>query len=129
MTGYIIISLIIGAIIYFVYIKPDTFKFRKIMPFLIVFAILIFLDIRFRTNNNNFYDYSFHSVVSKSNNYRKELTNYILNNDLTLYSIDSSYDIKIGDLIIKNSNTYEYKVYRKNEFGTYQFVHQYQYVP
>ena len=130
MTIYILTSLIIiGVFIYYQFYKPNTFKFKKVIPFLIVFGILTFLDIRFRINNYQFYEKGFQSVVVESQNYRKEESNYILNNEMTLYSIGNEFDIRIGDLIIKTTKTNEYKVYRKNEFGIYRFVHRYQYVP
>jgi len=130
MTIYILISLIIiGVFIYYVFFKPNTFKFKKVIPFLIVFVVLTFLDIRFRINNYQFYEKGFQSVVVECENYRKEESNYILNNDMTLYSVGNESDIRIGDLIIKTSKTNEYKVYRKNEFNIYRFVHRYQYVP
>ena len=120
----------IWAFVYFKFIKPGTFKISNVIPFFILFGILIFLDINHRINNNKFYEKSFHSQVVDCKNYGKEdNANFLLNNDLYIYSMVGDLDIKLGDSIIKESNTYKYKVYRKNEYGKYNYEHQYQYVP
>ena len=131
MIFYILIFLsTICAFVYFKFIKPGTFKISNVIPFFILFGILIFLDISHRINNNKFYEKSFHSLVVDCKNYGKEANaNFLLKNDLYIYSMVGDLDVKLGDSIIKESNTYKYKVYRKNEYGKYNYKHQYQYVP
>ena len=120
----------ITGFVYFKYIKPNTFKFGRIIPFLIMFSIIIFLDVRHRINNTRFFNSSFHSKIVDCKDYGKIANaNYILENDLFIPSNVGDFDIIIGDSITKNSQTYEYNVYRKNEYGRYSYVHRYKYLP
>lgn len=76
----------------------------------------------------NFYKSSFSSNVIKADLFDGRTIQFHLNNGLTLFFSPPVYDeMKVGDLIKKENNTFLYDVYRKDISGNYQFLVTYDY--
>jgi len=119
---FVIIVIIIGYIYQFKYYRPGTFRFWKLSPAILVFSILVFFEITGRINDNQFLKRDLNSVIVKYSKWQVRTTEYFLSNNLVIYSVYNKLDLQINDSIVKKANTYQFDVYRKNNFGRYQFV-------
>lgn len=99
--------------------KKKLFRFTPLLIVIVGVIALVFYNNKL---NRKFVNLEVESVIIKRNNWQLRTTEFYLENGLR---IDSTYlnnfDLKIGDSISKKSNTGEFKVYIKNQFGKYQF--------
>ena len=74
-------------------------------------------------DNKEFYEKEFSTKVVSSDSYFGRSEEYHLENGLDVYLLLSVKDkIKIGDSLRKDSNTFNYTIYRKDADSVYQFI-------
>ena len=73
--------------------------------------------------STEFYEQGFSTKVVSSDSYFGRSEEYHLENGLDVYLLLSVKDkIKIGDSLRKDSNTFNYTIYRKDADSVYQFI-------
>lgn len=99
--------------------RKKIFRFTPLLIVIVGVIMFVFYNSKL---NLKFVNLEVQSIIIKRDNWQLRTTEFYLENGLR---IDSNYvnnfDLKIGDSISKKSNTGEFKVYRKNQFGKYQF--------
>jgi|SRR5690606_31110282 len=84
---------------------------------------ILFYSSREKKNRESFFKLGFSSVITSSNTYyyQARFTEFHLANGLRIYvSKLGTKNIGIGDLVVKESDSYIYTLYKKNESGEYE---------
>ncbi len=98
----------------------------RLYPILILVGILLYFHFNGKKMNKKFYNNSLNNIVVKSNNWQGRVKQFILNNDIKIESsVIDSYNIMVGDSIVKDSKSYIFRIYRKENDGKYIFIKQY----
>jgi len=113
------------SIIYYRYVKPGTFNFKSLVPFVIFFGVFIYFDISGAIKRNQFYKNEINSIIIKSSNWQVRTTEFYLKDGFQIHSSFNSLDLQIGDSIVKKANTTVYDVYRKDYNRIYVFLKKY----
>ena len=102
-----------------------TYQQFVILVCVIVFVFLFFY-FRGRINDNKFFTEKINSKVTSRNSWQGRAMEFYLDNGLR---IDSSalneIDIQIGDSIVKDANSWYFKVFKKNTIGHYSYYKTY----
>jgi hypothetical protein len=70
-----------------------------------------------------FYQQEFSSIVISSNSFEGSSIEFHLENDMKVYFLPPIENkIKIGDSLKKEKNSYQYRTYRKNIAGKYEYI-------
>lgn len=100
--------------------------FKKIWPILAVLCIFAFFFVKGKINDKNFYKEKLNAKIIDRKNWAEQTAYFYLENKVFIDSNDVyNFDLKIGDSISKLSNTWKFKVYRKNDNGMYEFRNNY----
>lgn len=79
-----------------------------------------------RSQQRAFFESDFNSIVVKSNSYFGRTIEFHLDNGFTLYfSPPVENRIMIGDSVVKESESYQYEVYRKNRNNKFEYFSSY----
>lgn len=101
-------------------------KNLRIVIVIIGISIVSFFYFRGKINRIKFYESKINSLIIKRDNWQLRTTVFYLKNELR---IDSStietIDLKIYDSIVKEANSWEYKVYRKSDETKYDYINTY----
>lgn len=77
-------------------------------------------------NRTKFYERSINEKVIDSSDWQKRTIEYYLENGLSInITVLDRIDLKVGDSIVKESETNQFKAYRKESNGTYNFYKSY----
>lgn len=102
---------------------------KILLGFVVLLLILYNVFYVLKTSNENkkeFYTNAFSSKVVSSDLFEGRTVEFQLENGLKLYFLPPiNNKIEIGDYIEKKKETYEYKVFRKNESNEYDFFSTY----
>lgn len=100
------------------------------MAFILIFLLpFLFFGI-FRLLGNKqrqkFYKTKINSTIINSSDLEKKVVEYCLQNGLEIdVSVVEDTNIKVGDSISKDKESWEYKVYKKNTGNTFEFYKTY----
>lgn len=102
--------------------------FFSIFIIAILMGGFIFLFVREDRLTKEFYEMKINSLVTKSSDWQKRSIDFYLANGVVLNFVVPIEDkLKLGDSISKKSNTYLYKVYRKDTEDVYVYFTEYSY--
>lgn len=94
-----------------------------IIPLLLVINSYVQFRKEGTQNKDKFFKGKISSLIVSSNSFHGRSVEFHLDNGLKLYFSPPVEDkIKLGDSISKEPNTYVYKVYRRDSFGTYIYL-------
>lgn len=101
----------------------------KYKDFLILIAIPIILSIFYyigKSNDDQFYKVKINSIIISRSTWREIAVGFYMDNGLR---IDSSalneINIQIGDSIAKDAKSWNFKVFKKNIIGGYEYYETY----
>lgn len=98
----------------------------RLYPLGILIGIFLYFYWIGRDNKKQFYDSILNEKIIASNDWQKRTIEYYLENGLSInITVLDSIDLKIGDSIVKESNTNHFKIYRKESKGVYTFYDSY----
>jgi hypothetical protein len=97
-----------------------------ILIFLLPFLFFIPFQILGNKQRQKFYKAKINSTIINSSDLEKKVVEYYLTNDLEIdVSVVEDINIKVGDSISKDKESWEYKVYIKNKDNTFEFYKTY----
>jgi len=118
------IIILITIIVMFVSEKLFRIKYSGLI-FVVLFIAKFIIGGRITNNDNQeFIKSSIHSVIIEHFENRAGMYRNKLRNSMVFYSID---EVTIGDSIVKKANSNTYQKYKKDDFGNYVFVKEYNY--
>lgn len=98
----------------------------RLFPILIIVVIILFFEYKSSNEREAFHiaDIKSHIVKKKSNWSGGRSYDYITENNITITMINT-HSLIVGDSISKIANSDNFKVYRKNALGKYNFYKNY----
>lgn len=124
---YLFILLTILNLVYYIFIKPRTFRLVKIIPFIVIVCFSIFRDVRWIYNKKKFITNEVSSKAIKSYGLGNGIVEFKLDNNFRVEFSPNRFFIIVGDSIVKKSNSSFFKVYRKDFKGNYFLYKVYDY--
>lgn len=98
----------------------------RLYPLMILIGIFIYFYFIGKDNRTKFYESKINEKVIDSSDWQKRTIEYYLENGLSInITVLDSIDLKVGDSISKKTNTNEFKIYRKNTLGNYEYYNKY----
>lgn len=98
----------------------------RLFPLVIVLGIFLYFYFKGKNNRTKFYETEINEKIVDSSNWQKRTTEYYLANGLSIdITVLDSIRLKVGDSISKKEKSKEYRIYRKNKFGKYEFYKNY----
>ncbi|WP_430614145.1 hypothetical protein [Flavobacterium sp. JP2137] len=98
----------------------------RLYPLMILIGIFIYFYFIGKDNRTKFYESKINEKVIDSSDWQKRTIEYYLENGLSInITVLDSIDLKVGDSISKKTNTNEFKTYRKNTLGNYEYYNKY----
>ena len=93
----------------------------KFYPIGLLFLFFLFFYIRGKRNGDTFFSSKINSKIVSQNKWQIRATEFDMGNGLRIVSsIANKIDLQIGDSIVKNGNSWEFDVFKKD--GTGQFI-------
>lgn len=103
----------------------NYYRFIPILLGLIVFSYFYVYRIVIR-NNNYFYKNNVQAKIIKIYNYENKSLQFYYSDDYCITTTDTKNDtLRIGDSISKNANTEDFRIFRKDSLGRYNFYKSY----
>ncbi|GAA5102800.1 hypothetical protein GCM10023210_44080 [Chryseobacterium ginsengisoli] len=98
----------------------------KLFPILIIVVIIFFFEYKSSNEREAFHIAKINShIVKKKNNWSGGRSyDYLTENNITITMMNIN-SLTVGDSISKLANSDNFKVYRKNRFGMYEFYKNY----
>ena len=100
--------------------------FWNLFVILFIPIILLILYINGKINEDKFFKAKINSQITSKSTWAVKATYFYMDNGL---SIDSSafneFDIQLGDSIVKDANSWYFKVFKKNLIGHYDYYKTY----
>jgi hypothetical protein len=97
-----------------------------ILIFLLPFLFFVPFQILGNKQRQKFHKAKINSTIISSSDLGKKVVEYYLPNDLEIdVSLVEDINIKVGDSISKDVESWEYKVYKKNADNTFEFYKTY----
>ena len=97
-----------------------------ILIFLLPFLFFGVFQILGNKQRQKFYKAKINSTIINSTDLEKKVVEYYLPNDLEIdVSVVEDINMKVGDSISKDKESWEYKVYKKNTANTFTFYKTY----
>ena len=124
---YLFVFVTIFSLVYFIFIKPRTFRLVKIIPFVILLCFTIFWEARWTYNKKKFITNEVSSKVIKSFSLGNGIVEFKLENNFRVEFSPNRFFIVVGDSIVKKSNSSFFFVYRKDYTGKYVLFKEYDY--
>jgi len=101
------------------------YRFIPILLGLIAITYFYVYRMVFR-NSNYFYKNDVQAKIIRIYNYENKSLQFYYSDDYCITTTDTKNDtLQIGDSISKNSNTEEFNIFRKDNFGKYKFYKNY----
>lgn len=102
--------------------SPLVFILIFLLPFLFLGTFQILGD----KQRQKFYEAKINSTIINFSDVEKKVVEYYLPNDLEIdVSVVEDINIKVGDSISKDKESWEYKVYKKNTDNIFEFYKTY----
>lgn len=101
------------------------YRFIPVLLGLIAFTYFYVYRIVIR-NNNYFYKNNLQAKIIKIYNYENKSLQFYYNDDYCITTTNTKNDtLRIGDSISKNANTEDFRIFRKDSLGRYNFYKSY----
>jgi hypothetical protein len=110
--------------------KPFLWK-RALFGFCCLGLFFLIMNWRGANNYDKFYKASINEKLVRSDSREIRTVKYYTKSDIEIASSvmpPNTFDLKIGDSIVKGKNSGLFKVYRKDSSGEYSFLYTYDYV-
>ncbi|AZA88157.1 hypothetical protein EG349_15825 [Chryseobacterium shandongense] len=98
----------------------------RLFPLAILIGIFSYFYFKGKNNRTKFYESKINEKIIDSSDWQKKTTEYYLENGLSIdITILDNIHLKVGDSISKQAESKKYSIYRKNQFGKYEFYKNY----